>query len=51
MRYPVVIETGNDKTAFGVVVPDFPGVFSAGDTLDEALRMPKRPFCSRSKTW
>ena len=38
MRYPVVIETGNDKTAFGVVVPDFPGVFSAGDTLDEALR-------------
>ena len=37
MRYPVVIETGNDKTAFGVIVPDFPGVFSAGDTLDEAL--------------
>lgn len=37
MRYPVVIETGNEETAFGVIVPDFPGVFSAGDTLDEAL--------------
>ncbi len=37
MRYPVAIETGDDKTAFGVVIPDLPGCFSAGDTLDEAL--------------
>ena len=37
MRYAVAIETGNDKHAYGVVVPDLPGVFSAGDTLDEAL--------------
>ncbi len=37
MRYAVAIETGNDKQAYGVVVPDLPGVFSAGDTLDEAL--------------
>ena len=29
MRYPVVIEPG-------VVVPDLPGCFSAGDTLEEA---------------
>ena len=36
-RYPVAIEIGDDKVAWGVVVPDFPGVFSAGDTLDEAL--------------
>mgnify|MGYP000894214945 CR=1 FL=1 len=36
-RYPVAIELGNDKTAYGVVVPDLPGVFSAGDSLDEAL--------------
>jgi len=28
LRYP---------TAFGVVVPDLPGCFSAGDTLDEAV--------------
>jgi predicted RNase H-like HicB family nuclease len=37
MRYPIAIEHGNDTTAFGVVVPDLPGCFSAGDTLDEAL--------------
>jgi predicted RNase H-like HicB family nuclease len=37
MRYPIAIETGTDTTAFGVVVPDLPGCFSAGDTLDEAM--------------
>ena len=37
MRYPIAIEPGTDKTAFGVVVPDLPGCFSAGDTLDEAM--------------
>lgn len=37
MRYPIAIEPGNDATAWGVVVPDLPGCFSAGDTLEEAL--------------
>ena len=37
MRYPILIEEGSCTTAFGVVVPDLPGCFSAGDTLDEAL--------------
>lgn len=37
MRYPVAIESGNETDAFGVIVPDLPGCFSAGDTLDEAL--------------
>ncbi len=37
MRYPIAIETGDAKHAFGVVVPDLPGCFSAGETLDEAL--------------
>ncbi len=37
MRYPIAIESGNETSAFGVVVPDLPGCFSAGDTLDEAL--------------
>jgi predicted RNase H-like HicB family nuclease len=37
MRYPIAIEPGSATTAFGVVVPDLPGCFSAGDTLDEAL--------------
>lgn len=37
MRYPIAIEPGTDATAWGVVVPDLPGCFSAGDTLDEAV--------------
>lgn len=37
MRYPIAIETGDAKHAFGAVVPDLPGCFSAGDTLDDAL--------------
>ncbi|TXR47734.1 type II toxin-antitoxin system HicB family antitoxin [Phyllobacterium endophyticum] len=37
MRYPIAIEPGSETTAFGVVVPDLPGCFSAGDTLDDAM--------------
>jgi len=37
MQYPIAIEIGSDTTAYGVVVPDLPGCFSAGDTLDEAM--------------
>jgi len=38
MKYPVAIEPGNETTAWGVVVPDLPGCFSAADSgLDEAL--------------
>jgi predicted RNase H-like HicB family nuclease len=37
MRYPIVIEPGTETNAFGVVVPDLPGCFSAGDSLDEAI--------------
>ena len=37
MRYPIAIEPGDDARAWGVVVPDLPGCFSAGDTLDEAI--------------
>jgi len=35
--YPVAVEAGDAKHAFGVVVPDLPGCFSAGDTFEEAL--------------
>jgi len=37
MRYPIAIEPGTDTRAFGVIVPDLPGCFSAGDTIDEAV--------------
>ena len=36
MKFPIAIEPGDEATAFGVVVPDLPGCFSAGDTLEEA---------------
>jgi predicted RNase H-like HicB family nuclease len=36
MRYPVVIHQEKDS-AYGVTVPDIPGCFSAGDTIDEAM--------------
>jgi len=37
MRYPIAIEPGDASHAYGVIVPDLPGCFSAGDTLDEAI--------------
>jgi predicted RNase H-like HicB family nuclease len=37
MHYPIAIETGTSTEAYGVVVPDLPGCFSVGDTLDEAI--------------
>ena len=36
MQYPVVIHK-DPESCYGVTVPDLPGCFSAGDTLDEAL--------------
>ena len=37
MKFTIAIEAGSKKTAFGVVVPDLPGCFSAGDTVEEAF--------------
>jgi predicted RNase H-like HicB family nuclease len=38
--YPVVLHKDCDSD-YGVVVPDLPGCFSAGKTVDEALAMAK----------
>jgi predicted RNase H-like HicB family nuclease len=38
MKFPIAIEPAADaETAWGVVVPDLPGCFSAGDTAEEAF--------------
>ncbi len=37
MRYPIAIEPRTKDSIYGVVVPDLPGCFSAGDTLEEAI--------------
>lgn len=36
MKYPVAIHKEKDSS-FGVTVPDLPGCFSAGDSVEEAL--------------
>lgn len=38
MRFPIALHT-DDGVKYGVIVPDLPGCFSAGDTLDEAIEM------------
>jgi predicted RNase H-like HicB family nuclease len=40
MFYPVVIHK-DQSSDYGVTVPDLPGCFSAGETVEEALRMAK----------
>jgi predicted RNase H-like HicB family nuclease len=37
MLYPVAIHHEKDS-AYGVIVPDLPGCYSAGDTMEEAIR-------------
>jgi predicted RNase H-like HicB family nuclease len=37
MRYPVVVHK-DPNSDYGVTVPDLPGCFSAGETIDEALQ-------------
>ena len=37
MQFAVAIERGGKEHVFGVVVPDLPGCFSAGDTFEKAL--------------
>jgi predicted RNase H-like HicB family nuclease len=50
MRYPIVIEAGSEITAYGVVVPDLPGCFSAGDTFDEAFENTRAAIASWIET-
>ena len=38
MNYPIVMHKDKDSD-YGVTVPDLPGCFSAGSTLDEAIEM------------
>ena len=38
MKFIIAIEPATKKSAFGVVVPDLPGCFSAGETLDDAIQ-------------
>ena len=37
MLYPVALEKGSNDEAYGVIIPDIQGCFSAGDSFEEAL--------------
>ena len=51
MKYPIAIEVGGNKTAWGVVVPDLPGCFSAADSgMDEAIENAKEAIESWIET-
>lgn len=39
MLYPVYVWIGDDKTAHGMMFPDFPGCFSAADDWQDIPRM------------
>lgn len=39
MLYPIAITPGDEQHAWGVEVPDIPGCFSAGESLDDAMAM------------
>lgn len=41
MKFPIAIEPGDNSHAYGVVVPDLPGCFSAGDTIESAYENAK----------
>lgn len=46
MLYPVAIELGDENSAYGVIVPDIAGCFSAGDSMEEALENAKEAIVS-----
>lgn len=50
MKYPIAVEPGDKNHAYGVVVPDLPGCFSAGDTLDLAYENVKEAIAGWIET-
>jgi len=47
MKYPIAIEPGSRRRAWGVVVPDLPGCFSAADAgVDEAIENAKEAIAA-----
>lgn len=49
MHYPIVIHKDPDSD-YGVTVPDLPGCFSGGDTMDEAIEMAHEAIAGHIET-
>jgi len=50
MLFPIATERGDDDHAYGVVVADHPGCFSADDTFEEALANVREATSSGSRS-
>lgn len=37
MLFPVIVHK-DENSEFGIIIPDFPGVYSGGESLEEALQ-------------
>ncbi len=49
MRYPIVIHH-DEGSSYGVTVPDLPGCFSAGDTIEQALELTPEAIAGHIET-
>ena len=49
MRYPIVVHK-DESSSYGVTVPDLPGCFSGGDTLDDAFDMAREAIAGHMET-
>ncbi len=49
MRYPIVIHH-DEGSSYGVTVPDLPGCFSAGETIEEALDLASEAIVGHIET-
>jgi predicted RNase H-like HicB family nuclease len=48
MRYPIILHTDNHQD-FGVTVPDFPGCFSAGNSIAQAIENASEAIMAHSE--
>jgi predicted RNase H-like HicB family nuclease len=49
MEFPIAIHKA-DGSVYGVTVPDVPGCYSSGDTIEEAIRNAKEAISSHIET-
>jgi predicted RNase H-like HicB family nuclease len=49
MEFPIAIHK-DDGSVYGVTVPDVPGCYSCGDTIEEAIRNAKEAISSHIET-
>ena len=48
MRYPIILHT-DDQRQFGVTVPDMPGCFSQGDSVENAINNAREAILFHAK--